>query len=377
MHEYTHFIPENIAPARTERIGVYDSNGNIIASISLGKLAQSKTNKRYSFCALSDIHITYDTSNEDFQRALTFAEDNCDFTCICGDLGNTGVESDLKTYKSIVTSCAKTKPVYAMAGNHENYSTRSQSYLQTYTDKPLYYSFKQGDDVFIMLGHYGGYKDGNGGWRSDEFLSIDELQWFYETLEANRNKRCFVFQHVLPHEHGTGNANGLYKSALIFNSKSGIGKLFIDLLKHYKNTVFFHGHSHIRFWLQELDKKANYSSADGYRSIHIPSLSVPRNMTEDGSGLEYAYAESEGYIVDVYDNYIILNGRDFIDNDKDGHIIPIATYKIDTSLQYVKPNSFTDSTGTIITNKPGINLLTSDDYLLVNADDEYLTVLNE
>ena len=32
---------------------------------------------------------------------------------------------------------------------------------------------------------------------------------------------------------------------------------------------------------------------------------------------------------------------------KDGHEIPIATYKIDTTLVNIEPNTFVDSTGTI------------------------------
>lgn len=92
---------------------------------------------------------------------------------------------------------------------------------------------------------------------------------------------------------------------------------------------------------------ANYSSEVGYRSVHIPSLSVPRGLKDDGSKLEYKSAESEGYVVDVYDDYIILNGRDFVDNDSDGHIIPIATYKIDTTLHTVEAGTFVDETGLI------------------------------
>ena len=99
--------------------------------------------------------------------------------------------------------------------------------------------------------------------------------------------------------------------------------------------------------MQEIDKKANYSENVGYRSVHIPSLSVPRDLSDGAT--TYIYAESEGYIVDVYDDYIILNGRDFIDNDNDGNIIPIATYKIDTTLVNVDANTFVDSTGTITT----------------------------
>jgi hypothetical protein len=76
-------------------------------------------------------------------------------------------------------------------------------------------------------------------------------------------------------------------------------------------------------------------------------LAVPRDIV--GGSLTDVFAESEGYIVDVYDEYIVLNGRDFIDNDKDGHWLPIATYKIDTRLVQVKANTFKDSTGIINT----------------------------
>ncbi len=351
-YKYTHFIPENTAPVGAQKIGVYEGTGKRIAHVPLGNLNSSltKADRQYSFCALADIHLTYDTANEDFQRALTYAENNCDFTCIAGDLTDTGGdESQLALYKSIVDTYAPTKPVYAIAGNHENYNGYADQWLETYTGHPLYYSFTKGNDVFIMVGHYGAWHDTK--WWPDEFMSHEELQWLYETLEANRNKRCFVFTHVLPHEHGVGNPNNLYVTAgkplLWYVNDGGIGQAFISLLRHYKNTILFHGHSHTRYWLQELDEKANYSDHYGYRSVHIPSLAVPRDP--DGTNLTEIYAESEGYIVDVYDDCIILNGRDFIDNDTDGHWLPIATYKIDTTLQTIEANTFTDDTGIIVT----------------------------
>lgn len=350
MYRYKHFIPENIAPKDAKKIVVYNGNKSI-ANIDLGRLQQPNKNKLYSFCALSDVHVydyKYPTSSDDFKRALSYAETNCDFTCIAGDLVSSGSDEEMTSYKNLVDTYSPTKPVYAITGNHETswgYDMTDES-IMPYTEQPLYYSFTQGNDVFIMVGYYGGYKEGNGGWRSDEFVSTEELQWLYETFEANRNKRCFVFEHVLPHEHGVGNPGGLYKSALIWKTTDGgVGQALMNLLKHYKNVIFFHGHSHTQFYLQEIDDKANYSNADGYRSIHIPSLSVPRE--EINGSLSYATDESEGYIVDVYDDYIILNGRDFIDNDSDGHILPIATYKIDTTLQTIEPNTFTDNTGII------------------------------
>ena len=374
MYKYTtHFIQENVAPKDAEKIVVRDSTDKEICEIPLGMLKQPTKPKRYSFLAISDVHIErtesetskYRTAEADLRRALAYANSNCDFTCVCGDLTSGGLDSELAKYQGIVDEYAtETKPVYAMAGNHESSSRYvTDDLMEKYTGYPLYYTVSNeptnedkrnycnenvGNDVFSMLGYYGMYQEGNGGWRSDEFLSTAELQWFYETLEANRNKRCFVFIHPFPKEHGVGNANNLYTTALIWKATDGgLGEAIVNLLTHYKNTIVFHGHSHLRFWMQELAKNANYSSANGYKSVHIPSLAVPRDKV-DGSVLQIN-EESEGYIVDVYDDCIVLNGRDFVDNDKDGHILPIATYKIDTTLKTIPANTFTDSTGTITT----------------------------
>ena len=349
--EFTHFIKENVAPKGTKEIGVYDDNGKKVGVIPLGFLSPPKENKLYSFCAVSDVHVTYNTGSEDFQRALTYVENNdIDFTVVNGDLTTNGSDAQMVQYKNMVDTYAKTKPVYTLGGNHETvvgYMTSER--IEKYTGHTMNYYITKGNDVFIFVSHYGMYCGDGVGWKSSEFITKEQLQWLYETLEANRNKRCFVFNHVYPYEDGVGDACRYYGGRYWLTTDGGIGQAYISLLKHYKNTILFHGHSHLRFYLQELDKKANYSSEVGYRSVHIPSLATPRDKV-DGT-TSYIYAESEGYIVDVYDNYIVLNGRDFIDNEKDGHEIPIATYKVDTTLVDVKANTFVDSTGTINTTK--------------------------
>jgi hypothetical protein len=54
---------------------------------------------------------------------------------------------------------------------------------------------------------------------------------------------------------------------------------------------------------------------------------------------------SQGYVVDVYDDCIVLNGMDLINNE----YIPLGVYKIDTTLEEIAAGTFTDSTGTIVT----------------------------
>ena len=140
-----------------------------------------------------------------------------------------------------------------------------------------------------------------------------------------------MFEHIFPWGD-SGNPGELYPFDIFSGTK---GSTFQALLRHYKNTVLYHGHSHTKFDLQKLDEKANYSGALGYRSVHIPSLSVPRNI---GNGtLTNIYADSEGYVVDVYETGIHLRGMDFVR----GAFLPIASYWIETNLQTVPENSYT------------------------------------
>ena len=341
MAKYRDFIPENVAPQNVKRIGIYDSNGIRVGTIPLGNLVFPNAGRKlYSFGALSDVHINYETATSDFQKALTYLGESVDFTCICGDLTGDGSDSQLTLYKSYVNTYSQNTPVYAVSGNHEGYTADIEGRIQTYTGHPLYYSFTHGNDVFIMVGNI---SDQN----NNIVFAEGELQWLYETLEANRNKRCFVFQHIFPgvvREPVCGNAGGLYENWWWFDTDEC--NTFENLMKHYKNVTWFHGHSHLRYSLQKYGQLyANYSGSEGYRSVHIPSLAAPREDADNDGTYENVYAGSEGYVVDVYENGIYLRGRDFVK----GEFLPIASYWLDTTLQTVQAGTYTDLTGTITT----------------------------
>lgn len=340
ISKYDNFISQNVAPYEATKIGVYRKKNNkkvgefLLQNLRLPRLGE----KLYSFGALSDIHLQYSTAQDDFRRALTYLNETEDveFTCVCGDLTDDGKESDFETYKEYVETYSPNTPVYEVTGNHDCYDNMlSFDSMKQYTGHDLYYAFEYNDDVFIMFGmQY---------WETtsiEELFSNESLQWLYETLETNRNKRCFVFQHVLRFD-GSGKPYSPDPTVNLLNCTSG--SVFMLLMEHYKNVVWFHGHSHMKFDCQEDCSYANYDRMFGCHSVHIPSLAVPRDYANDT--YSYMYAESEGYVVDVYRNYIVLRGRDFTYEK----FLPIATYCIDTSLQTIEANTFTDSTGTIVT----------------------------
>lgn len=333
MSQYKDFIPENVALPGVRRIGIYNSNGNRVGQIPLGHLSKPDMGKKlYSFGALSDVHLQDTTAQSDFQRALTYLNETEDvaFICICGDLTQHGNASEFAEFMSYVEAYSPNTPVYAITGNHDTWSGLTDN-ISAYLGRPLYYSFSRGNDVFIMVG----LKD------DANVFTEAELQWLQETLESNRNKRCFVFQHALRFD-GCGNPYaGVSPTYDILSHPNG--KIFTSLLSQYSNVIWFHGHSHTAFGSQMDNDIANYDKLYGIHSVHIPSLAVPREYID--SAYVAQYADSEGYVVDVYENGIHLRGRDFVK----GEFLPIASYWLDTTLQAVTAGTYTDSTGTITT----------------------------
>ena len=186
MAKYEGFIPQNVAMPNASKIAVYNPNGKQVGTIALrGLKFPDNIEKLYSFGALSDVHYQEDTAPEDFQRALTYLNETEDvaFTCICGDLTNNGTAAELTAYKNAVDTYSPDTPVYAIMGNHDWRGGLANS-IANYTGHPTYYSIEHGNDVFIFVGIIND-------WTTD-VLSTEELQWLYETLEANRNKRCFI-----------------------------------------------------------------------------------------------------------------------------------------------------------------------------------------
>lgn len=337
MLQYKDFIPQNVAPVGAKSIGVYSSAGKKLLAIPLGTLAlpADRGEKQYSFGAISDIHLQYDTAQTDFQKALAFLNDEEDvaFVCIAGDLTANGAAAELAQYKECVETYSPETPVYAITGNHECRSgLHLASVIEQYTGHPLYYTFTRNDDVFVMFGQSG---DGEG-----NLFTSEALQWLQATLEENRNKRCFVFFHVRPQD-GCGNTYGIYS----YDIWGGKDQTVVEsLMRHYKNALFFHGHSHLKLYLQCGSDIANIDRLFGCWSVHIPSLAVPRDGDVTGaSSRKDIYADSEGYVVDVYKDGIHLRGRDFVK----GEYLPIASYWLDTEIVKIPAGGYVDPSGLI------------------------------
>lgn len=342
---YRHFIPQNTAPKGAKSIGVYNGT-KLVCTIPLGGLNPPSGNPLYSFGILSDIHIAHVEGvawnpREKFDNALTLFENKgCAFCIACGDLTNTGLylrtdeytagteyldERQFSAYKSITD--AHTIPVYELCGNHESYYgmsiTNNLDKLETYTGKNvLSYTVTHGNDLFILCGQNHG----------SSVMSDEDFTWLGTTLEANKDKRCFVFvhSHIDDNVEGgvedSGNPAFARENSIFGNGFWGATNRtnFINLMKQYPNAILFHGHTHIKFEAQKFDKDANFSEENGFKSVHVPSSGTPREVTSEDGTWVAREGESQGYIVDVHEDCIVLNGFDFVNNKP----VPIGTYKI-------------------------------------------------
>ncbi len=336
---YSGFIDKNCAPVGAITVGVYNSQLEKVGNIDLGSLETSNLGEKlYSVGVLSDSHVGAATGEADLIAALQYFEneEDIEFTAICGDLTHKGNDEQLTKWKEITDTYSST-PVYGISGNHEAagpFGPLSMAVLRPYTGQDLYYSFTFCNDVYIMVGMHQTHQ-------LNTPFAEGELQWLYETLEANKNKNCFVFMHLFPWD-GSGDAVNCYGEDYLDNTADC--EAFYSLMKHYKNVTWFHGHSHAKFKLQEVNSMNNYDDKYASHSVHIPSIASPTNISADGTSYSKDYSGSEGYVMDVYENKIILRGRDFIS----GKFLPIASYLLDISIKDVEENSYFDTTGTIL-----------------------------
>lgn len=330
---YDAFIKENSAPSEATKIGVYNSSEERVGSILFVEdFKRDMGEKLYDFGAISDVHLQFETGVADLERALDYLcyTEKVDFINVCGDVSESGALEELSLYEAVIEPYQEKLPINEITGNHEDWAVNGygEVWNQTVGD-PLYYTFIEGDDLFIMLGMET--------WKKEMFTD-EQLQWLYELLENNRDKRCFVFQHVR-YDETSGNALETYK----YDTWGGrVGDIYESLMRHYSNVIWFHGHSHMKFHMQELDDKANYDGSENYHSIHIPSLAAPRGRNGNGSPIDF-YEESEGYVVEVYEKGILLRGMDFVKKKN----LPIAHYCLDTTPKPVLAGSYIDVTDTI------------------------------
>jgi hypothetical protein len=328
-------IPNNCKYIIADGDGSYDYFVEISDEFLLGE-------KKFTYSSLSDIHVNY---GHYFGNALNFLDEygEIDFVAISGDISDGG-ESDLAWYRETIKD--RLYKVYASAGNHDagyNYSfdneARKALWLKYVNENKasdlevvdiaenlidfVYAPTKNDNTVFVFLSQtYYRYPNNP---RADEYVLLKEEQisWLEGVLEKYKDKTVLLYLHTFlsdpdgEQDDAVGNivSNSGTTYSLHFPKGSADEVAFRALMKKYKNVVYFSGHSHWMFDMEKYNENLHVSNFDGEYCymVHNPSVCTPRYTSDNTSGMsDKRGVNSEGWIVEIYDDVMILIPVDFI-----------------------------------------------------------------
>lgn len=316
------FLDCNVAPQKASSIGIYDSNGNKVGTIPLFNLKKRQGAKLYSFGLISDLHMqvtdTYDSQNGLYRAFNFFTEQGIDMTCCCGDIADTNTLQEYINFKTIKDQYPNMS-FYSCTGNHDCSGANgyNKTYWNTYVGCEKTFEITHNGDHFLFVGM--------NAWDFKNGYTDEDLDWLDTKLNTYRNERCFVFIHC-PIPQYVGNYKEMYTS----NNWLTGGNLYRikEMADYYLNSVWFSGHSHWKWHLQKWEHNANIYRNNSAWNVHIPSCAIPGDAIDDVE-LGRIVEGNEGGVVDVYEDYIEIKGIDL----KTGKYIPVAQYRLDTTIQ--------------------------------------------
>ena len=242
-----------------------------------------------SFAAVSDIHV--ETNNPESYQAYSDilyglkAGKDIDATVFTGDNVMNGQLLENIFFYTALRAVKPAKDNFVVMGNHDigngngdfaehqrNFITNNQLFLVNDVDNGYYYRVVNGCYMIFL---------------ASEELTVNEcamteeqLKWLEGVLNeaAEKNATIFVFNH-----HPLYYLRGVESDALA------------KLLVKYDNLLYIHGHIH-----DELGAD-NFENQGGVDTINLPRTSEVVD-----------YEPGDGVVVEVYENEILVRGRDFI-----------------------------------------------------------------
>ncbi len=316
-----------------------------VYSIPQNKLLGHKSAERlYRFEALSDIHIDavygYKYAEQHLSSALdTAVKRNVDFIITSGDHHNNTVDysgiyaKEWKIYQRILAESNYCNPIYEGIGNHElwqgvDIGTKAfinATGLEGSDNKAekAYYEKTINGDHFIFMALEGGFYP-----NEVENFSDEQLDWLEGLLlkYSGDGKNIYIIEHSLFNKYGAGDKPDSPYYDIPLSDDYASTRRFKSLLEEYKDSIFISGHTHIAF-----SEQYNYSDNGGTSAqmIHNSSCGAPRYIVNGSLSQTSSENETEGYIVDAFDNAIIFNGTNLYDNKYD----PNCCYILKTSSQ--------------------------------------------
>lgn len=320
------------------------------------------------FVVVSDLHLgKNETAEQNFIRMLKdikAVSPGAMGIVVAGDAVDAAHDNYYALLKQLHAQVPDAPPIYLGIGEHEYLTPTSYEYQASahaanlnkflaHAKHPMgspltkpYYTYYLGSQTMVFIGA-DTYENGNAAY-SDE-----QLKWLDQTLKSSNSQRpVFVFMHQPLQDTLTG-TTGTKGYDDVFNSMQ-----VKAILDKYSNAVIFSGHTHRS--MQE--ERTMYRFTGGSRAFN--AASVASLLATDQLGNNYELTGSQGYYVTVYENAVMVRGRDF----STGEWIPQACYLFDP-----KPDPKAPETPTSPSGNNGASGTTSD----ANTEPEEPSLLSE
>ena len=297
-----------------------NKNGELIVKSIEYRLDTDLGTPLYTFGLLSDVHIDGDGDDEaysisDLNKAIKFFNDEgCVFIAHCGDMTYDGRDEDFTALKSCIDTSSIAN--YTIRGNHD--CSNTVDVYKNATGMEQDYTITKNNDLFVFLSLD---NDDNGTNRTTTGgLTQEKVDWLTNIINTSNHQRIFLFYHFFFRNTSGDGAGRSYPWGTIGDGTlTSYARDFVNLVNNTPNLIFCTGHSHFRFNLQDVNANANYYHLNnGCYHIHVPSGAKPSILVSD-SGVEDMYedmyAESEGYLVEVYQDKVLFKPRNFVSNE--------------------------------------------------------------
>ncbi|MBQ8235304.1 MAG: metallophosphoesterase, partial [Clostridia bacterium] len=317
------------------------------AIVKLEKEALRLKDAQFTFASVSDVHLNYDDhgygASAKWTAALDFFKSKkMEMVVISGDLTESGGKTDYDRYTAAIKASEyPADQIYSAKGNHDVPNTNlfltataQADQIHPFPGSAYFHVLKKGeehekDNLFIFMAQE--LSSTSASASTDNFSST-QLDWLEDLLirYAGTNTNIFIIEHALMRNFGPGDRiNGAYGEPIVLDERFDGNMRFKALLTEYKEVIMMSGHTHLSFY-----ELLNYSDEQGTaaRMIHNSSVSQPRSYTSSGSisynseGRTNARSGSEGYLVYVYEDYILYVGYNLTTK----RIIPRACYLLDS-----------------------------------------------
>lgn len=280
---------------------------SVFTSVS-NEMKLPESNLLYKFNVITDLHITPSRPAHESHLSLAFADiiaqGDSSAIITCGDNTDRGTVEEYGILLDIVAQAGEKLPdIYYAIGNHDVVYNNNAGYdnqIKLFKEKTgmpgAYYSFELNGNKFIILGSDTAVGEGT--------VGEDQLNWLKNELSTvNKDEPVFLFLHQPLIETVSGS---LYSQNNEIQDWYGIIDTSDEIraiLKNYPNAFLFTGHTH---WTLDSKQPILAGKGEDATFVNCSSVGYLWNDNDESEG------GSEGYYIEVYEDYILLRGREFL-----------------------------------------------------------------